>query len=73
MKPLVNYCRWQGYVLRLQGRDETAVWGLLVQKKKEIETATPFRFNLKTWQLRLHPGANEEVVQLDEMGVVVKT
>jgi len=37
------------------------------------KTATPCRFNLKTGQLLLNPGESEEIVQLDEMGVVVKS
>lgn len=72
MKPLVNYCRWQGVVLRLRGRDDTAVWGHLINRQNDPETSAPFHFDLKTRQLTLHPGENEERIQLDDMGVVVK-
>lgn len=73
MKPLVNYCRWQGMSLRLRGRDDTAVWGHLVQQQEDEKISTPFHFDLNTRRLILHPGASEEIIQLDEMGVIVKT
>ncbi|MCB8983897.1 MAG: hypothetical protein H6659_08740 [Ardenticatenaceae bacterium] len=71
MKPLVYYCRWQGAVLRLRGRDETAVWGHLVFAAGEFEETQEFRFNLQTRQLTLQKETGEEHLQLDEMGIVV--
>jgi hypothetical protein len=65
MKPLVYWCRWHHARLRLQGRDETAVWGELA-----FETENrPFRFDLKNWQLTIGEGENKRIVTLDEMGV----
>ena len=74
MKPLVYYCRWHDASLRLRGRDETAVWGQLVYKKKsgDAEEAQNFRFNLQTWELTLEEGGEEQIIQLDEMGVELK-
>lgn len=73
MKPLVMYCRWHDASLRLRGREETAVWGHLVTTDDDQnETLQPFHFNLKTWQLTLqHDNAEDELIQLDEMGVVL--
>lgn len=71
MKPLVYYCRWHGATLRLQGRDETAVWGELVFAQEEEKPAQKFRFELKTWQLTLEEQSETKQIQLDEMGVVV--
>lgn len=72
MKPLVYYCRWQGVSLRLRGRDETAVWGQLVQKDQlDNETSQEFRFDLKTWELLLKDADGDHIVSLDEKGVVL--
>jgi hypothetical protein len=65
MKPLVYWCRWNQARLRLQGRDEAAVWGELVFE----EESRPFRFDLKNWQLAIGEGEEQRVVRLDEMGV----
>jgi hypothetical protein len=71
MRPLVNYCRWQGAVLRLRGRDDTAVWGEMVfRTPTNEETIQPFHFNLGTHQLTLYHAGGDEQLQLDEMGVV---
>ena len=74
MKPLVNYCRWQGAKLRLRGRDDTAVWGQLVFMDEDSdETTQDFHFNLKTWQLTLESLDGNIILQLDEMGIEVET
>jgi hypothetical protein len=73
MKPLVNYCRWQGAKLRLRGRDDPAVWGQLVFSDKDgEETTQDFHFNLQTWQLTLESLDDNIALQLDEMGVKVE-
>lgn len=73
MKPLVYYCRWQGAVLRLRGRDETAVWGQLVFTAENGEEKTQdFRFILQSSQLTLQQDDGELSIVLDEMGVPVK-
>ena len=73
MKPLVYYCRWHDASLRLRGRDETAVWGQLVYKKlSDAEETQNFHFNLQTWELTLEEGGEEQIIQLDEMGVELK-
>jgi hypothetical protein len=73
MKPLVNYCRWQGAKLRLRGRDDTAVWGQLVFSDEDgEETTQDFHFNLQTWQLTLESLDDNIALQLDEMGVKVE-
>jgi hypothetical protein len=58
--------------LRLRGRDETAVWGVLVFSPEETgqERTQSFRFELDSWLLYLEDG--KQVLQLDEMGVVEK-
>jgi hypothetical protein len=71
MKPLVYYCRWHEATLRLQGRDDTAVWGQFVFDQKAGEQTQAFHFDLKTWQLTLGEGDQIEKIQLDEMGVIV--
>ncbi len=72
MKPLVYYCRWQGVSLRLRGRDETAVWGQLVQRdQQDNEISQEFRFDLKTWELLLKDDDGDRIVNLDEKGVVL--
>lgn len=71
MKPLVYYCRWHGATLRLQGRDETAVWGQLVFSQEAEESTQKFHFDLKKWQLTLEEGDQVKQIQLDEMGVIV--
>jgi hypothetical protein len=70
MGPLVYYCRWQGARLRLQGRDENAVWGHLVTRTGGVEQAEVFRFDLLSWELWLGEGETRRL-RLDEMGVVV--
>ncbi len=72
MKPLVYYCRWQGAVLRLRGREETAVWGHFVYPQPDgDELAQEFHFDLQTRQLTLKKETGNEMLQLDEMGVVI--
>jgi hypothetical protein len=71
MRPLVNYARWQGARLRLLGRDEAAVWGEFITTNLDQEKRQSFRFNLHTWQLLLEESG--QLLQLDEMGVVVKS
>ncbi len=73
MKPLVYYCRWQGAVLRLRGRDETAVWGQLVYSEENGERSQEFRFDLKTATLTLHTNGEPTIIKLDEMGVELGT
>jgi hypothetical protein len=71
MKPLVNYCRWHAARLRLRGRDETAVWGELVTTDAEgVEVAQAFHFSLSSAALTLQVPDGEQVLLLDEMGVV---
>ena len=73
MKQLVYYCRWQGASLRLRGRDETAVWGHLVFTADDgTEQPQAFHFNIQTRQLTLQKETGDELLQLDEMGVVVR-
>ena len=73
MKPLVYYCRWQGASLKLRGRDETAVFGQLAFTEEDgSERLQPFHYNLKTRQLTFKNKAGDEIIQLDEMGVVEK-
>jgi hypothetical protein len=74
MKALVYYCRWQGAVLRLRGRDKTAVWGHLVTTDEAgQESGQTFRFELATSRLILtEPDGEETAVILDEMGTVVE-
>ncbi len=69
MKPLVYYCRWQGVVLRLRGRNETAVWGQLVYSEEDGERSQEFRFDLKTSTLTLQPNGGPTIIKLDDMGV----
>ena len=72
MKALVYYCRWQGAVLRLRGRDETAVWGELAFSTPDgVETIQEFHFHLKTRQLILHLPDGDQTLNLDDMGTVV--
>jgi len=71
MGPLVYYCRWRGAKVRLHGRDDTAVWGELIIQEEGRERVESFRFDLRTWELRLRMGDAETVLQLDELGVVV--
>jgi hypothetical protein len=73
MKPLVYYCRWQGLVLRLRGRDETAVWGQLVMTDAAgNEAAQPFHFDLQNNQLSLTGPDGEQTITLDEMGTEIQ-
>ena len=73
MKPLVYYCRWQGASLKLRGRDETAVFGQLAFTEEDgSDRLQTFHYNLKTRQLTLKHETDEEIIQLDEMGVVEK-
>ena len=72
MKPLVYYCRWQGASLKLRGRDETAVFGQFAYIEEDgSECLQEFHFNLKSRQLTLKHVAGDELIQLDEMGVVI--
>ena len=70
MGPLVYYCRWQGAKLRLRGRDEGAVWGLLITRQGDAEVTEPFRFDLLSWELWLGDDEGRRL-RLDELGVVV--
>jgi hypothetical protein len=70
MKSLVYYCRWQGALLRLRGRDESAVWGELVfTAENGEEESQEFRFILRTSELLLQQSEGERSIMLDEMGV----
>jgi hypothetical protein len=72
MKALVYYCRWQGVVLRLRGRDETAVWGDLVATDDAgHESAQPFHFDLQNNRLTLTGPEGEQTVTLDDMGTII--
>ncbi len=71
MKPLVYYARWQRAKLRLRGRDETAVWGHLVFTNEDgTVQEKQFRFQLASQKITLYGEGDEQVLQLDEMGVV---
>jgi hypothetical protein len=70
MGPLVYYCRWQGAKLRLRGRDESAVWGLLITRQGDAEVTEPFRFDLLSWELWLGADGGRRL-RLDELGVAV--
>jgi hypothetical protein len=73
VKPLVYYARWQGAKLRLRGRNETAVWGHLVFTSEDgTEQEKEFRYSLATQAITLYENADEQVLELDEMGVVQK-
>ena len=73
MKPLVYYARWQSAKLRLRGRSETAVWGQLVYTDVDgDEQPKLFHFDLKSWQITVGEGNDEQIIQLDEMGTVLK-
>jgi hypothetical protein len=72
MRPLVNYCRWQGATLRLRGRDAESVWGELVfGAGTPDERATEFRYDLRAMVITLFDATPERRQQLDEMGVVI--
>jgi hypothetical protein len=59
-------------VLRLRGRDETAVWGHLVAiDESGHESSQPFRFELDTNRLTLTQPDGEQTVTLDDMGTVI--
>lgn len=73
MKALVYYCRWQGAVLRLRGRDETAVWGELAFPTPDGgETTQDFHFYLKPQKLILHFPEGDQTLNLDDMGTVIE-
>jgi hypothetical protein len=65
MKPLVLWCRWHEAVLRLHGRDTTAVWGELAFADHD----QPFHYHLPTRQLTLGTPPQQEIRFLDEVGV----
>lgn len=65
MKPLVLWCRWHDAVLRLRGRDNTAVWGELAFP----DESKRFHFHLQTRQLTIGTEPDQQTLQLDEMGV----
>lgn len=72
MKALVYYCRWQGAVLRLRGRDESAVWGELVYAAENDDDKTQeFRFDLERSELTLKQQDGAVSILLDEMGIPV--
>ena len=73
MKPLVNYCRWQGARLRLRGRDDSAVWGQLVFiGENGQEEARAFHFDLQSSRLTISEEDGENLIVLDEMGVPIE-
>ena len=74
MKALVYYCRWQNVVLRLRGRDKTAVWGHLVATDEQgQESNQPFHFTLQTNRLTLtEPDGSQTTITLDDMGTQTK-
>jgi hypothetical protein len=65
MKPLVLWCRWHGARLRLQGRDDEAVWGELAF----AGGTERFRYELGPRRLIIGEGEGQRKLQLDEMGV----
>lgn len=72
MKPLVNYCRWQGAKLRLRGRDDSAVWGQFVKVDQNgKEEVQDFMFDLQSWQLTMPQEDGEIQIELDEMGIPI--
>jgi hypothetical protein len=72
MRPLINYCRWQGVTLRLRGRDADSVWGELVgDPGADDEQLQEFRYELQTRIITLVGQSGERRQQLDEMGVIV--
>lgn len=73
MKPLVYYCRWHEALLRLRGRDKTAVWGQFVYKAHTPdEWAETFHYELETQILTVEGEDGRRRMQLDEMGTVVE-
>ena len=72
MKALVYYCRWQGAVLRLRGRNESAVWGELVfAAENGADKTQEFRFDLERSELTLQQKDGPVSILLDEMGIAV--
>ena len=73
MKPLVYYCRWHGFKMRLRGRDESAVWGeLVVTSKNGDEESQEFHFQLQTSELTLQKSDGALTIMLDDMGMPLR-
>ncbi len=70
MKPLVNYCRWNGAKLRLLGRDDRFVRGQFVfvgtDGEEEIQY---FQFETVTAELTIFHDTGAQAILLDDMGV----
>lgn len=70
MRPLVYYCRWQKASLRLQGRDENAVWGFLVYTADNgTEDARQFHYRIDKAELTIQIGGKETRLLLDDKGI----
>lgn len=72
MKPLIYYCRWHEALLRLRGRDKTAVWGQFVYKAHTAEERSEtFRFELASNVLTIDGEGGQRSLQLDAMGTII--
>lgn len=73
MKPLVNYCRWNGAKLRLRARDDQFLQGQLVFVGEDGgENLQDFRYELANARLTLFKESGDRLLFLDEMGIVIK-
>jgi len=69
-KPFIYWCRWSAAVMRLQGKDATTIWGEVEYYADDIPSQE-FHFDLHTWVLTIGSEPNQEVIELDEMGIKV--
>lgn len=65
MKPLVHWAIHHQVKLRLQGRDNAEIWGLLVAEDGAVQ---PFRYGRQTMRLAIGQGDTQRVWQLDAYG-----
>ncbi len=72
MKPLVNYCRWNGAKLRLRARDDQILRGQLVFLGDDgEEIVQDFRYELANAKLTLSKESGNQSIFLDEMGIAI--
>ena len=65
MKPLTHWAIHHQQKIRIAGRDQSEIWGLLAGADG---TLRPFRYAQQTMRLAIDEGNNHRVLQLDTYG-----
>jgi hypothetical protein len=65
LKPLTHWAIHRQHKIRIAGRDQVDIWGVLAGPDGAVR---PFRYNQQTLRLTIGEGDDRRVLQLDAYG-----